>query len=48
MMYPVWPNRYQNVVHEASVGILKITNTVIACNFEIKPDSLPLNYWKPV
>jgi len=45
MMYPVWPNGYQNVVHDASVGILKI-NTVTVCNFEIKPDNLQLNYWK--
>ena len=48
VMYPVWPNRYENVVHEALVGILQITNTVTMRNFDIKPDNLQLNYWKPV
>jgi hypothetical protein len=29
MMYPVWPKTYQNVVHEALLRILKITNKVM-------------------
>jgi hypothetical protein len=48
MMCPVWPKTYQNVVHESLLYILKVTNMVTVCNFEVMPDNLWLNYWKPV
>lgn len=39
MICPVWPKTYQNVVHEALLCILKVTNMVAVRSFQVMFDN---------